>query len=48
MNRQLRSAIGTEFANALRDAFAASGAWFNETPLTPARVRAVLDRAGLE
>ena len=33
-------------ANALRDAFAASGAEFNETPLTPARIRAVLDVAG--
>ena len=35
-------------ANALRDAFAASGAEFNETPLTPARVRAVLERADRE
>ncbi len=33
-------------ANALRDAFTASGAEFNETPLTPARVRAALDAAG--
>ncbi len=32
-------------ANALRDAFAATGAEFNETPLTPARVRAVLEAA---
>ena len=35
-------------ANALRDAFAASGAEFNETPLTPARIRAALERAGQE
>jgi carbon-monoxide dehydrogenase large subunit len=34
-------------ANALRDAFAASGTEFNETPLTPARVRAALARNGL-
>ena len=32
-------------ANALRDAFAATGAEFNETPLTPARVRAALHAA---
>ncbi len=32
-------------ANALRDAFSSSGAEFNETPLTPARVRAAIDRA---
>jgi carbon-monoxide dehydrogenase large subunit len=34
-------------ANALRDAFAASGAEFNETPLTPQRVRAAVVAAGM-
>ena len=33
-------------ANALRDAFASSGTEFNETPLTPARVRAAIERTG--
>ena len=38
--------VAAAIANALRDAFTASGAEFNETPLTPARVRAALDAAG--